>query len=314
MKLNKRIYVLLISLSVLSTTAYYMGCASAESTTGKLAFQQQDFKKAEVELKKGLAIDKNDDEGWYMLGYSQIELGKFDDAQMSFKRSMSISNNFADRIKAYWIQKFNQGASQFQAGIEAENKKDKTNAQTYYENALKSFQASAAIIPDSIKSYSAIGESYLALGQSDKALNIFSEIVAKSNSKEYATRVARILFESGLGMMQMKNYQNASETFKKVLTISALPKNDPYYETSAYNNALALAKIAEDMRNTDANSNYKEKFSEALTYIEPLSQNLTKKDLEPQIYDLLVSVYANLGLTDKAQDALKKKEELQGKK
>ena len=54
MSLYKRIYSVIISLAVLSVTIYYLGCASAESTTGKLAFQQKDFQKAEIELKKGL--------------------------------------------------------------------------------------------------------------------------------------------------------------------------------------------------------------------------------------------------------------------
>ena len=61
------------------------------------------------------------------------------------------------------------------------------------------------------------------------------------------------------------------------------------------------------MRNNDDKSNYKEKFNQALGFLEPLTQNLTKKDLEPQIWELLISVYANLGMTDKAQDALLRK-------
>lgn len=310
MILIKRIHLLLISALFTACTVYYMGCASAESTTGKLAFQQGDYQKAEAELKKGLAVDQADDEGWYMLGYSQIELGKLSEAQNSFKKSLSISKNYADRITQLWIDKYNAGAREFQNGIDAENKKDVSGAATYYGNALKNFEMASAIVPDSLKSMSAMGECYLALGQNDKALEIFNDLAAKSNSKESAEKVARIMFESGLGMMSTKNYQAATETFKKVLSISSLPKDDPYYETSAYNAGLALAKMGEDMRTKDENSNYKEKFSEALTYLEPLTVNLKKKDLEPQIYELLVSVYANLGMTDKAQDALNKKEQL----
>ncbi len=306
----KKIMAVLLSMLALSVSVYYFGCASAESTTGKLAFKEQDYQKAEVELKKGLLIDQNDDEGWYMLGYSEIELGKFDDAKNSFKKSLSISNNFGEQIRQYWIQKFNAGASAFKNGIDLENKKDSVGARGYYENALKSFEASSAIIPDSLKSWSAIGETYLALGQEDKALQVFNDIVSKSSTKENAEKVAKILFESGLTMMTVRNYPSAVQTFKKVLSIESLPKNDPYYETSAYNAALGLAKMGEDMRKENENSNYKEKFSESLTYLKPLTESLTKKDLEPQIYDLLVSVYANLGMTQEAQDALKKKEEL----
>lgn len=310
MSLYKRIYSVIISLAVLSVTIYYLGCASAESTTGKLAFQQKDFQKAEIELKKGLLIDQTDDEGWYMLGYSQIENGKFDDARNSFKKCLSISSNFAPNINAYWIEKYNQGAKEFKNGIDAEGRKDSSGAKTYYGDALKSFTASSAINPDSLKSFSAIGESYLALGQQEKALEIFSDLATKTKSVDASEKVAKIIFESGLSMMAIKNYPAALETFSKVLNISNLPKTDPYYETSAYNSGLASAKIGEEMRNSDDKSNFKEKFNQALGFLEPLTQNLTKKDLEPQIWELLVTVYANLGMTEKAQDALKKKDSL----
>ncbi|MBS1517623.1 MAG: tetratricopeptide repeat protein [Bacteroidetes bacterium] len=313
MKKSKLIFSVLPFVIFALSVLYFHGCSSAESTTGKLAFQQKDFVKAEMELKKGLSIDQNDDEGWFMLGYSQVENGNYAEAQKSFKRSLSISNNFNDKIQAYWVEKFNQGARDFKSGIESEEKKNTEAAQTYYKNALKNFEESSVIFPDSLKSFSAMGETYLALGNTDKALEIFSDIASKSTNKLDAERVAKILFESGLGMMSTKNYSAASETFKKVLAIKNLPRDDEYYETSAYNNGLALAKMGEDMRVKDENSNYKQYFSEALASLEPLTVSLKKKDLEKQVYELLISVYANLGMTDKAQDALKKKQELEGK-
>lgn len=307
---KKSVYSLLFALAIFTSTVYYMGCSSAESTTGKLAFQQQDFIKAEEELKKGLAVDQTDDEGWYMLGYSQTELGKLSDAESSFKKCKSISNNYADQINRYWVEKFNKGAQSFKDGIDAESKKDSAGAKSFYSQALLSFQASAAIIPDSLKSQSAIGECYLALGEQEKAVEIFNELASKSKSVESAEKVAAIIFDAGVNMMSLKSFDAAFETFKKVLTIPNLPKNDPYYETASYNCGLALAKQGEEMRTKDENSDYKAKFNEALSFLKPLTTSLTKKDLEPLLYDLLVSVYANLGMTSEAKDALEKKESL----
>jgi tetratricopeptide (TPR) repeat protein len=289
---------------------YFSGCSSAESTTGKLAFAQQEYAKAETELKKGLALDPSDDEAWFMLGFSQVELGKLDEATKSFEKCKSISSNYSEKITQYWIEKFNSGARDFKNGIDSENKKDKAGAKTSYESALKAFNASHAIIPDSLKSLSAIGETYLALGQSDKALEVFNELAAKSNSKEGAEKVAKIVFETGLSMMQLNSFETAAKTFERVLRIPNLPKDDVYYETSAYNAALAHAKMGEDMRTKDENSDFKSEFSKAKDYLEPLTVSLKAKDLEPKIYELLVSVYANLGMTDKAKEALEKKESL----
>lgn len=309
MSLLKRVYFLLFAFVIISGTVYYLGCSSAESTTGKLAFQQQDYKKAEAELKKGLVVDQNDDEGWYMLGYSQIELGKYKEAQESFKKSLAISPAFGPQIQSYWIEKYNAGAREFQSGLDLENKNDKTGSVSYYQNALKSFESASAIIPDSLKSLSAIGETYLALGENGKALDVFNAIVDKSNSPEAAIKVAKVLFESGLGMMQTNNYDPAIVTFKKILSLKSIPKDNPYFETSEYNIGLALAKQGEGMR-TNEDLKFEDKYREALIYLEPLTVNIKKKDLEPKVYELLVAVYANLGMTDKAQDALKKKEEL----
>lgn len=305
MKFLRGIYFLLIAGMFFSAAIYFSGCSSAESTTGKLAFQQQDYAKAVTELKKGLTIDKNDDEGWYMLGYSQVETGDFAGAQQSFKNSLAISNNFGEKIRYYWVEKFNAGAKDFKSGIDAENKKDAATAKSFYESALTNFQASSAIEPDSLKSISAIGETYLALGQNEKALEILNDLASTSKSKEDAERVAKIIFNSGLNIMQSGNYEAAVVTFKKVLSIPSLPKDDEYYETSMFNTGLALAKLGEDLRTKD-DPTYKDKYTEALTYLEPLTTSLTKKDLERQLYEVLVSVYANLGMTDKATDALAK--------
>ncbi len=301
---------LLLSFLLLGASIYYSGCSSAESTTGKLAFTQQDFAKAEAELKKGLAIDGNDDEAWYMLGYSQVELGKLDDAAKSFEKCRSISSNYNDKITQFWVEKFNMGAKEFKNGIDYENKKDKAGAKAAYENALKAFTASNVIMPDSLKSLSAIGETYLALGQPEKALEIFNDLASKSKSKESAEKVARIVFETGMGMMQMNNFESAAKTFERVLKVPYLPKDDVYYETSAYNAGLAHAKIGEGMRSKDENSEYRGEFEKAKGYLEPLTVSLKEKSLEPKIYELLVSVYANLGMTEEAQNALKKKDEL----
>ena len=351
--INKYLPVI-ISLFLIIFTAYIFGCTSAESTTGKLAFIQKDYEKAERELLKGLQIDKNDDEGWYMLGYSQIELGKYKEATKAFQTSLSISKSYADEIVSYWITKYNAGAKNFQAGIEEEKKQDSVKASNNYNNALNYFLASSYIIPDSLKSLKAIGECYLALGDRDKAMNVFEDILSKSNSEEDAIKVAAIIFDAGLNMLSYSNsidkeiislyekldettsddekekikeaitnleeksissFENAAGTFNKVINIELLPKDNTYYETSAYNFALAKAKIGEKVysKNPDGKDHHPI-FEEALVVLEPLALSINKEknlELKIQSYELLVAVYANLGQNDKAQNSLNIKEELE---
>jgi len=314
--INKYLPVI-ISLFLIICTAYISGCTSAESTTGKLAFIQKDYEKAERELLKGLKIDKNDDEGWYMLGYSQIELGKYKEATKAFQTSLSISKSYADRIVSYWITKYNAGAQNFQSGIEAEKKQDSVKASMNYNNALNFFLASSYIIPDSLKSYKAIGECYLALGKKDEAMKVFEDILSKSKSKEDAIKVAAIIFDAGLSMLSysssmdreiislyekldaatsddekekikkaitnlkekaISSFENAAVTFNKVINIELLPKNSTYYETSAYNFALSKAKIGEKVYSKNPDGkDHHPIFEEALVVLEPLALSIDKE-------------------------------------
>ncbi|MCX6164190.1 MAG: tetratricopeptide repeat protein [Ignavibacteriae bacterium] len=161
-------------LSILSiiilVAIYFFGCTSAELTTGKLAYQQKDFVKAEQELKKGLMIDKSDDEGWYMLGYSQIEVGKYEEAKNSFKSALSISNKYADYIRNYWIDKFNAGINAFNGGTKSLGRKDSVSAERNFNNALFYFKSASCITPDSIAAYQMMGDCYSYLGKPDSAL------------------------------------------------------------------------------------------------------------------------------------------------
>lgn len=300
-----KILSVFLSLTFACGLLYLTGCTSAESTTGKLAFNQKDYQKAETELKKGLLIDKNDAEGWYMLGYSQIENGHFDDAKESFANAKRLSGEFGDKITNYWIEKYNAGAKTFS---EAVKNKDASG----YSSALKYFMAAANILPDSIKGVEGLGRAYFALGQKDKALEIFQTVIEKTNSSDAAIRIAAILFEEGSNLLQAKKNDDAAATFLKIINIPSLPKNDQYYEISSYNYGLAKVKAAEELRAADENNpKIKEHYLDALKVIEPLSQtSISNKDIKPRVWDLLVVLYGNTGQPDKATDAYKKAEEL----
>ncbi len=303
-----KIYSAFLSLIIVCGFLYFSGCTSAESTTGKLAFNQKDYPKAEIELKKGLSIDKNDAEGWYMLGYSQVEDGHYDDSKESFANAKRLSPEYGDKILSYWIDKYNSGAKSFSDGA-------KNKSVDSYKQALKYFQAASNILPDSVKGTEALGRTYFALGEKDKALEIFQSVIAKTNSKESAIRVAGILFDEGSALLTLKKNDDAAATFQKILNISALPKDDQYYEVSAYNYGLAKVKSAEELKIANSDDpKIKGYYTDALTVIEPLSQtNINNQEIKPRVWDLLVVLYGNTGQTDKATDAYKKAEELKKK-
>jgi tetratricopeptide (TPR) repeat protein len=302
-----------LSFILFTISVYFFGCTTAETTTGKLAYQQKDFAKAEVELIKGLATDKNDDEGWYMLGYSQIELGKFDEGQKSFRTALSISNKFADYIRNYWIDKYNAGINSFNGGTKSLGRKDSVSAARGFANAIFYFKSAAAITPDSISSYQMMGDCYTYMGRLDSALMMYTSILDKSKSKADAIMIAKILYMSGMKAREGEQWEKAIEVFKKATEIPYLPKDNTYYENSLFNMGFSNYQIATKIA-TDNSGDFKPYLSEAVKILEPLATTSKDNALLVNTYEILYNAYDALGMSEKAQDALKKKQELQNKK
>lgn len=310
---HSAIKITALSIMLLTFATYFFGCTTAETTTGKLAYQQKDFAKAEVELKKGLMTDKADDEGWYMLGYSQVELGKYQEAQASFKTCMSISNKYADYIRNYWIDKYNGGISAFNNGVKSLGKKDSVNAGRSFNDALNYFKAASCITPDSIASYQLMGDCYTYLGKTDSALMMYSSVIDKSKSDKDAIMIAKILYSSGMKARESENWEKAIEIFNKVTEIPYLPKNNTYYENSVFNVGFSNYQIATKIA-TENKGDFKPYLTEAVKVLEPLTASSKDKTLLINTYEIMYNAYDALGNTEKAQDALKKKQDLQNKK
>ena len=297
---------------IATVSVYITGCSPAETTTGKLAFNNKDWAKAESELAKGLSIDKSDPEAWYMLGFCQVELGKFEDATRSFRTCLSLSNDFGNQIKAYWIEKFNAGIADFNSGTKALGKKDQENANKSFTSAIRNFRGSASIIPDSISSFQLIADSYNYMGETDKALTLYQDILDKSKSKEDAIMIAKIFYAVGIKERQAEKYDKAITIFERVLTIPFIPKDNIYYETSLFNLGFSNYQIAVKMA-TDGKtkSEYTPYLNETVKYLEQLTGSAKTKELLKDSYEILFNAYDALGNKDKADDALKKKNALQ---
>jgi len=301
-----------LGLILLTVSVYFYGCTTAETTTGKLAYQQKDFVKAEQELSKGVLTDKSDDEAWYMLGYSQIEIGKFEEARTSFKNALAISNKFGDYIRNYWIDKYNAGISAYNSGTKALGKKDSANAFRNFSESLNYFKAASIIIPDSVSSFQMMGDCYSYLGKSDEALKMYSSVLDKSKSKADANGIARILYKAGMSAREKEDWTKAIEIFTKVTEIPYLPKDNTYYENSVFNIGFSNYQIASKIA-TENKGDFKPYLNEVIKVLEPLAASSKDNAILKNTYEILYNAYDALSMTDKAQDALKKKQELEKK-
>lgn len=306
--LNQKFASILLSVFALCFAIYVMGCASAETTTGKLAFQQKDYVKAEMELEKGLQKNPNDAEAWYMLGVSQYNIGKITAAGVSLKKAASLSPTYGPYVLEMWGKGLNDGVDVLNLGINFVNKKDSLKASGEFARARDYFVFSRTLIPDSIQSYQYLADAYTLLGNSDSALVLYDYILSKTSSQEDAVRAAKLLYNSATTAMQNKNYTDAAMLYDKILSISSLPKSNEYYIGTLFDAGYNQYKLAEGKT---VKAEYEPYLLKSLQYLEPYTQVSTNKETLKSAYEILIVVYDALNMDDKKTDAENKFKALQ---
>jgi tetratricopeptide (TPR) repeat protein len=294
---------------------YDSGCSSTEETTAKLAFQQGDFEKAEKEFNKETQQNPANEEAWVYLAMTEIQLNKLPEAEVAMKKYRGIGKNtYGKEIMDLWGKRYDDGYKNYQNALQS---KDKTQAQQMYNLALKDFESAVILMPDSILVNKNIGIIYSKLGMPVEAVKYYSRVLEKVNDEATALQYAKLLNDLGADLLKQNKYEESIAEFKKATQLD-IPKNNAVYEVSTYNLGLAFLKWGESIRikNQDTNPDdmsYKDKYKEALPYLEELSASKDKNN-ELAAYELLVQVYGNLNMTDKALEAIKKRDELKNQK
>ncbi|MCI0448397.1 MAG: tetratricopeptide repeat protein [Chlorobi bacterium] len=288
MKLSRTLISVFLSAAViLYINLYINGCSSAEQTTAKLAYQQGDYEKAAREFEKEVKQNPQNEEAWFYLALSNAKLGRIDGTKEAISQYRKIGkNSFTGELTDVWGRQYDDGYKLYQEG-EAQSKAGKDNeAIKKFQQALKNFEIAFALLPDSV--------------------------VAKENIKALNNRINTItvkpLIDKGVELEKEGNYEGAINEYKKAL--EQVSKGSASYEVIIYDISVANLKWGEKMR--EANSEdpaYKSKYEAALPYLEELT-NSEDKDNKLTAYELLIQVYANLGMTDKATEAMKMRDKL----
>ncbi len=284
----------IVLLFFISATAIYIsGCSTAEQTTGRLAYSQGDFEKAEKEFEKETRQNPSNDEAWFYLVMSRLQLNKIDLAADAMKEFKKVDKgSYKEDIVKMWETKFDQGYKTFEKAKSSAS--DTTISFKLYKEAIDYFKAALLLIPDS------------AFVQ--KNIDVIHNKIATIKVKP--------LIDKGADYIQNGKYEEAIGLFKQAED-AGLDKESLAYDVINYNMGLALLKWGESIREANKETNpddlsYKEKYKEALPYLEALTDS-KDKSMELSSYELLVQVYGNLNMTEKALDAIKKRDELKQK-
>ena len=202
--------LLIIALFLIGITVTGFECASTELTSARLYIQQKNYTKALTALQEEVQKNPKSDEGYYLLGYVNGELGNFKDMVDAFDKSIAISKQFESNIndsrKYFWAQAFNHGVAFFQ---KANTAKDKDSAQVDYGKSATAFELAGLIEPDSIDTYKNLAFVYINQQDYDKAMVPLQKIIDKEHGIDGYRYLGEILYDKATSLKS--KYQNSKD-------------------------------------------------------------------------------------------------------
>lgn len=287
----RSVKVLSVFLLLFAVVFYFGGCSTAEQTTAKLAYNQGDYKKAEEEFTKETNNNPTNEEAWFYLAMSRAQLGKAAGVKDAMDKYRGIGkNSFRTELTEAWGTMYDRGYKQYEDGEKLAKTGNDKDAVNKFTEALNNFEIALALLPDSA---------------------FVKDNIAALNGR-INTILVKPTIDKGVELEKNGDFAGAISEYNNGL--SKVTKGSGAYEVIIYNISLANLKWGEKLRETNPDDpSYKDKYKAALPYLEELTSS---KDADNKLnaYELLIQVYANLGENDKAQDAIKMRDQLKNEK
>jgi tetratricopeptide (TPR) repeat protein len=196
---------------------------------------------------------------------------------------------------------YNKGLKDKSLFASSKDSQDSIKAQEDFNKAIQVLEEGKKQYPNNADILLTLSNAYIGAGKADVALSAFKEGVEKDPDNKYYR------YNYGVLLLGKNDYEDAAAQFKKAIDI------DPEYGDAIYNIAVtyvkwgtAINKEAEDKGEMD-NTEYKEKFQQALPYLEKSVQLEPKNATQ---WELLGKVYSVLDMKTDAQNAFNKADEL----
>jgi tetratricopeptide (TPR) repeat protein len=279
--------VLSVFLILSAVIFYFGGCSSAEQTTAKLAYASGDYKKAEIEFEKETKQNPANDEAWFYLAMSRAQQSKVEGVKTAIDQYRKIGKNtFAAELTEAWGTMYDRAFKQYEDGEKIAKTGKDEDAVKKFQESLNNFEIAYALQPDSAF--------------------VKDNIVALNG--RINTILVKPTIDKGVELEKNGDYAGAIAEYNKGL--EKVTKGSGAYEVIIYNISLANLKWGEKLRESNPDdAGYKDKYNAALPYLEELTSS-KDKDNKLNAYELLIQVYANLGMNDKASDAIKMRDQL----
>lgn len=197
---------------------------------------------------------------------------------------------------------YNKGTRLMNEYRSSNDPQDSVQALETFNKAITTLERGRKSYPNDADLLLYLSNSYIGANKIDVAKQAFKEGVEKEPENKYYR------YNYGVLLLGDEDYPAAEEQFKKAIEI------DPNYENAVYNLAVTYVKwgtkINDELKEDEDNAPVKEKYSQALPHLEKVVE--LKPD-DAASWELLGKVYAYLNMTDDANNAFKKADEIRGK-
>ena len=244
--MNRRHSILVVSVLLLGMLVLF-GCQSKELTSAKVYIQQDDWVKAEEQLKAAIAFDPADAEAHRLLGEAYARKGDFKAMNKELEASLEASPKFSSDVEylrdKYWVQNFNNGIGKVNTANKAQ---DDTVRNQKLDAALKLFNNCLIIDPQRVDAYKNIAFVHVKRDSKDEAIKSYEKVI------ELDPADTKSMLQLGSLYYEQKQFEKCTVLMDKILAVEpdnleAVSQKALAYDSmgqsdkafDSYNNALA---------------------------------------------------------------------------
>jgi tetratricopeptide (TPR) repeat protein len=265
------------------------------------------YDKALDQFKTAINMEPDSSGTYYVAAMAHFAKKDYQNCVQMLQTALDKNPGFSDAAKFL-------GQVNYSMAAERQAVNDSVGAMQYFNKAIKPFETAYKSNPNDPDNITNLIDVYERTKNTEKALELTRTAVEKDpNNKTFR-------YAYGVFLLKQKKYQEAIDQFQAALKI------DPEFNDAQYNLGVSYLNWGVDMkeesdkkaeadaakskgkgRDTKADESYKEKFKQALPYLEA---SVKSRPNDAGLWQSLGRLYTILGQKDKAGDAFKKYDEI----